>query len=454
MAKYIKTEQGYKFARQVEGIATTDYVDAIKTIANNAQTTADSAQATIENHPINLQWGTYEAVIDDANLLTQEDINHQPDRFKEILSEYPDMKFYQVNRVLSFGEVSGIPSPLESVLYSSYMLYREGVSGASTLTYVHITNKNVEFLFNENGYLRSIVAYYRGKPIALALHVALGGTTVFMPYLCYVDEYNRTMNFSCATIDNEQKMSLFPAYGGKLLFEEDAFPAIATQISNAVAQKSQVQIVEQNVSEFLPTLTIHKLTQDEYNQKLDAGALDANTLYLTPDEEIDVAGQINEAIKNKSDIGHTHTAAEVGADANGSAASALISAKSYTDTKISELINSAPSTLDTLGEIATAMSENTDVVAALDNAIGTKANSSDLNAHINNTSNPHKVTLSQLGVTATPAELNYVSGVDSNVQEQLSRMSSLIGDVAVSAQINSAVSQKSQVQIITWEADD
>jgi hypothetical protein len=262
------------------------------------------------------------------------------------------------------------------------------------------------------------------------------------------------MNFSCATIDNEQKMSLFPAYGGKLLFEEDAFPAIATQISNAVAQKSQVQIVEQNVSEFLPTLTIHKLTQDEYNQKLDAGALDANALYLTPDEEIDVAGQINEAIKNKSDIGHTHTAAEVGADANGSAASALISAKSYTDTKISELINSAPSTLDTLGEIATAMSENTDVVAALDNAIGTKANSSDLNAHINNTSNPHKVTLSQLGVTATPAELNYVSGVDSNVQEQLSRMSSLIGDVAVSAQINSAVSQKSQVQIITWEADD
>jgi hypothetical protein len=217
--------------------------DNAQTIANNAQTTADNAQATIENHPINLQWGTYEAVIDDANLLTQEDINHQPDRFKEILSEYPDMKFYQVNRVLSFGEVSGIPSSLESVLYSSYMLYREGVSGASTLTYVHITNKNVEFLFNENGYLRSIVAYYRGKPIALALRVAIGGTIVFMPYLCYVDEYNRTMNFSCATIDNEQKMSLFPAYGGKLLFEEDAFPAIATQIDEAVAQKSQVQII-------------------------------------------------------------------------------------------------------------------------------------------------------------------------------------------------------------------
>ena len=62
--------------------------DNAQTIANNAQTTADNAQATIENHPINLQWDTYEAVIDDANLLTQEDINHQPDRFKEILSEF------------------------------------------------------------------------------------------------------------------------------------------------------------------------------------------------------------------------------------------------------------------------------------------------------------------------------------------------------------------------------
>lgn len=49
-------------------------------------------------------------------------------------------------------------------------------------------------------------------------------------------------------------------------------------------------------------------------------------------------------------------------------------ATGYTDRKIADLINGAPSTLDTLGEIATAMNTNKSVVEALDAAIGTKAN--------------------------------------------------------------------------------
>ena len=91
-----------------------------------------------------------------------------------------------------------------------------------------------------------------------------------------------------------------------------------------------------------------------------------------------VADQIAVVAAEKSDKGHTHTAAEIGADVSGAAAGALESANSYTDTKIADLINSAPTTLDTLGEIATAMEENADVVAALDAAVGTKANASDL----------------------------------------------------------------------------
>lgn len=71
----------------------------------------------------------------------------------------------------------------------------------------------------------------------------------------------------------------------------------------------------------------------------------------------------------------TLSASDVGADASGSADAALASAKSYTDQEIADLINSAPTTLDTLGEIATAMQENEDVVAALETAIGTKADS-------------------------------------------------------------------------------
>ena len=54
------------------------------------------------------------------------------------------------------------------------------------------------------------------------------------------------------------------------------------------------------------------------------------------------------------------------------------SAKSYIDTKVANLVNSAPETLDTLGELATALSENIDVTSALNSAIGTKANSSEV----------------------------------------------------------------------------
>ena len=51
--------------------------------------------------------------------------------------------------------------------------------------------------------------------------------------------------------------------------------------------------------------------------------------------------------------------------------------------------------------------------------IGEKANSSDLSSHTNNKENPHEVALSSLGVTATAAELNKMSGVTDNVQTQL-----------------------------------
>ena len=108
---------------------------------------------------------------------------------------------------------------------------------------------------------------------------------------------------------------------------------------------------------------------------------------------------VNRTVNGKSLSSNVSlTANDVGADTKGSADSALVSAKSYTDTKISALINSAPTTLDTLGEIATAMEENADIVLALENAIGTKANTSDLTSHINNKSNPHSVTKTQIGL--------------------------------------------------------
>lgn len=60
---------------------------------------------------------------------------------------------------------------------------------------------------------------------------------------------------------------------------------------------------------------------------------------------------------------------------------ALSSAKSYTDIKISNLINGAPETMDTLKEVSDAISEHKSVVEALNAAIGNKAENSVLESH-------------------------------------------------------------------------
>ena len=96
---------------------------------------------------------------------------------------------------------------------------------------------------------------------------------------------------------------------------------------------------------------------------------------------------VTKALKNKADISHKHTAVEVGADSIGSAETALNDAKEYTDGKIADIINGAPSTLDTLSEIATAMDENKSVVDALNKAIGTKANKADIPTKISELEN-------------------------------------------------------------------
>ena len=110
--------------------------------------------------------------------------------------------------------------------------------------------------------------------------------------------------------------------------------------------------------------------------------------------------------------------------------------------------------MDTLKEVSDAIAAHQTVTDALNAAIGNKADgtngvannanklngqlasyyakATDLTSHTSNKSNPHEVSLSQLGVTATAAELNvldgitattaelnYMDGVTSNVQTQL-----------------------------------
>ena len=71
--------------------------------------------------------------------------------------------------------------------------------------------------------------------------------------------------------------------------------------------------------------------------------------------------------------------------ASGAADDALLEANQYTDGKIALLMNNSSAAVDSIMELATAMKENDEVVGALEEAIGKKANSGDLTSHTTNT---------------------------------------------------------------------
>ena len=192
---------------------------------------------------------------------------------------------------------------------------------------------------------------------------------------------------------------------------EKAGKDVATQSANGLmsaADKTKLDSIEESANKtVVDTALSDTSTNPVQNKVIDAAlAGKANTSHTHTKSEITdfptslPASDVSEWAKAATKP--TYTASEVGADASGSANAALTAAKEYTDTEIAGLINGAPITLDTLGEIATAMSENQSVVEALNSAIGTKANASDLTTHTGNTSNPHSVTKAQVGLGNVP----------------------------------------------------
>lgn len=73
------------------------------------------------------------------------------------------------------------------------------------------------------------------------------------------------------------------------------------------------------ITENLSTLKINKLTQEQYDRELAAGNIDETALYLTPDEEIVFPV---DSVNGKTGAVNL-TASDVGADANGTAASVI-----------------------------------------------------------------------------------------------------------------------------------
>lgn len=248
-----------------------------------------------------------------------------------------------------------------------------------------------------------------------------------------------------------------------------------------VDEKANVQIVTNNESgestENIQTLKIHKMTQEQYDELLDNNGIEENALYLTPYEEIDFSQYATVSQLNaKANANHNHNTLY---DAKGSASTALDTAKELIDALQDELdahtheiadIDGLTTTLANKAEknhgthvvylVASPLMDGTasagskNEVARADHRHPTdtsRAAKTDLDSHTGNTTvhitatertdwNAAKTnaaaaqtradsaytlaeskadSLSDLGVTATAAELNYMDGVTSNVQTQL-----------------------------------
>lgn len=110
--------------------------------------------------------------------------------------------------------------------------------------------------------------------------------------------------------------------------------------------------------------------------------------------------EVDTKLAAKANSSHTHTGVY---DEDGAAASALTSANSYTDSKISALVGTGVSTsYNTIGKISSALEENQDEIDLLNSTISTKANTTDLTSHTGNKTNPHGVTKSQVGLSNVP----------------------------------------------------
>lgn len=141
----------------------------------------------------------------------------------------------------------------------------------------------------------------------------------------------------------------------------------------------------------------------------------------------------NVAVKGLGSAAYTaSTAYDAAGTAQTKSDAALASAKAYTDSVKSDLLNGAGTAYDTLKELGDLINENVDAIEALETVATNKANASDLTSHISNKSNPHNVTLSQLGLTATASEINKMDGITATTTE----LNILDGVTATTAEIN------------------
>lgn len=186
--------------------------------------------------------------------------------------------------------------------------------------------------------------------------------------------------------------------------------------------------------------------------KVDANGLKTTT--VTADSAIISGVDIVPVLSSHVDNDDIHITTEERADWNAKATT------EYVDTKVANLVDSSPATLDTLNELAAALGDDPNFATTVANQIGLKANQSDLDSHTSNTtahitatertnwnnkadqsdldshtdnkSNPHNVTKSQVGLGNVDNTSDANKPVSTAQREALDSLKSELSETIVS----------------------
>lgn len=234
------------------------------------------------------------------------------------------------------------------------------------------------------------------------------------------DEINKfsttTISSTYETItDSQSKLSEAKSYTDTKIADLASNSSVNTAISThntSVESHTDIRTLINDLStEVNNFLDVDDDTKDQLSEVLTLIENNKGTLESLTTTKINVSDIVNNLTTNSAD--------KVLSAAQGVAIKGLIDGKADKDHGTHVEYSTALPEIDGTASVGTATT-----VARSDHKHPTdtsRAAQTSLDSHTDNKNNPHGVTLSQLGVTASAAELNYVDGVTSNIQTQLNK---------------------------------
>jgi len=162
-------------------------------------------------------------------------------------------------------------------------------------------------------------------------------------------------------------------------------------------------------------------TVSDVKDDIDSAAVANNTI-LTLEE---IQSEISSTLSSDNYATQTYV--------NSTVSTSNTAMKTYVDNEVAGIVDSAPGTLNTLNELAAALGDDANYATTTSTALGNRLRIDVNNQSLTGTQKTNALT--NLGITATVAELNYIDGVTSNIQTQLNSLGSVsnLGDLSVTA---------------------